>query len=106
MTPTSLLLLAAAGCVALTSAALAVDGSSAYPSFRDFDGKAFNVSYDKRAITLDGSHVLFLSGAVHPPRGTPDDWDTWLAAANENGLNMVQVCLLVGTGNRSVVRRC
>jgi hypothetical protein len=26
--------------------------SSAYPSFADFGGKPYNVSYDKRAITL------------------------------------------------------
>ena len=65
--------------------------SASYPAFADFAGKAYNVSYDKRTITLDGEHAIFLSGAVHPPRGTQGDWDSWFSSAKANGLNMVQV---------------
>ena len=65
--------------------------SPSYPSYADFGGQAYNVSYDKRALTLNGEGALFLSGAVHPPRGTPDDWQGWFASAKANGLNMLQV---------------
>ena len=70
----------------LTSAAL-----SSYPSFADFAGASYNVSYDSRAIKLNGEHALFISGAVHPPRGTPSDWASWFDSARQNGLNMLQV---------------
>ena len=62
-----------------------------FPNFADFRGTPYNVSFDKRALTLNGGHVLFLSGSLHPPLGTPDDWDGWFTAAKKNGLNMVQV---------------
>jgi len=75
-------------CFLLCSAATA---SPSYPSLADFGGQAYNVSYDKRALTLNGEGALFLSGAVHPPRGTPDDWQGWFASAKANGLNMLQV---------------
>ena len=83
--------LAATAAAAVSSAPPASAPTSAYPSFSDFNGAPYNVSYDKRALTLNDEHVLFLSGAVHPPRGTQDDWETWLKAAKANGLNMVQV---------------
>ena len=35
--------------------------------------------------------ALFVSGAIHPPRGTPAMWRTWMKEAVHNGLNMVQV---------------
>ena len=77
---------------AATATTTTVLGSSvAFPAYKDFGGRSYNVTYDKRALMLDGNHVLFLSGAIHPPRGTPDDWDTWLEGATANGLNMVQV---------------
>ena len=65
---------------------------SSYPSFADYAGAAYNVSYDNRALTLNGQHVLFVSGAVHPPRGTQGDWASWFASAKQNGLNTVTVC--------------
>jgi len=64
---------------------------SSYPSFADYAGAAYNVSYDSRALTLNGHHGLFVSGAVHPPRGTQGDWGSWFASAKSNGLNMLQV---------------
>ena len=73
------------------ASASATSASTAYPAFSDYAGKAYNVSYDQRALTLNGEHAFFLSGAVHPPRGTQDDWDSWFSSAKANGLNMVQV---------------
>ena len=94
--------MAAAWLLGVVCCCLAADGVSSitapspvtvesYPQFASFGGAPYNVSYDKRALTLNGQEVLFISGAVHPPRGTPDDWKTWLRTARQNGLNMVQV---------------
>ena len=91
-------------------------GSPSFPTFDEMKGKPYNVSYDKRALTLNGEHVLFISGAVHPPRvrscacgcsglderfisrkiylacqGSPQDWDSWIALAKKNNINMLQV---------------
>ena len=63
------------------ASASATSASPAYPTFSDYAGKAYNVSYDQRALTLNGEHAFFLSGAVHPPRGTQDDWDSWFSSA-------------------------
>ena len=62
-----------------------------FPSFADFAGAPYTVSYDKRALTLNGDRAVFLSGSLHPPRGSPEMWDGWFAQAKSNGLNMVQV---------------
>ena len=59
--------------------------------YSDLQGRAFNVTYDKRSMLLDGVPALFLSGSVHPPRSTPGTWDTVLAQAAADGLNMVEV---------------
>jgi beta-galactosidase GanA len=76
----------------LALAALALCAADpAFPTFADYKGKGYNVSYDKRAVIVDGQHSLFMSGAVHPPRGTPEMWDGWFRNAKDNGLNMIQV---------------
>ena len=67
--------------------------SPGYLSYDDYRGTAFNVSYDGRSLIVDGARSLFISGATHPPRGTPEMWKGWMQAARENGLNMVQVSL-------------
>jgi beta-galactosidase GanA len=78
--------------VLLVAAALAgVAATSAFPSFAAYRGRPYNVSYNARAVTLDGAPALFLSGSVHPPRGTPAMWDEWFELAVQSGLNMVQV---------------
>lgn len=89
---TAVVALALMGSFAATAAAAAIVGDSpAFPSFAAFGGRPYTVAYDKRALTLNGGHALFLSGAVHPPRGSPAMWDGWLQRAVDNGLNMVQV---------------
>ena len=80
-----LLLLLAGG---VADAAWAKPG---YPTFADMGGKPYTVGYDKRALQIAGEPALFVSGAIHPPRGTPEMWSGWFAKAKENNLNMVQV---------------
>ena len=62
-----------------------------YPTFADMGGKPYTVSYDKRALQIAGEPALFVSGAIHPPRGTPEMWGGWFEHAKANNLNMVQV---------------
>jgi beta-galactosidase GanA len=89
--------------LALTLLGFSCADGSAYASFGDFKGQPYTVGFDKRTITINGEHSLFISGAIHPPRGTPQMWDGWFDQAKKNGLNMVQVrplmwrqiCLLV-----------
>jgi len=88
---TAVVALALMAATATAAAAAIVGDSPAFPSFAAFGGRPYTVAYDKRALTLNGGHALFLSGAVHPPRGSPAMWDSWLQRAVDNGLNMVQV---------------
>ena len=81
----------------LAVAALVVAGialSVALPgfiSYKELGNKSYSVTYDKRSIKIDGKPTLFLSGSVHPPRGTLSEWGDVFSEARENGLNMVEV---------------
>ena len=77
--------------VTLLTTTSVTTASPSYPLFSDMKGASYNVSYDKRALMLNGEHALFISGAVHPPRGSPNDWENWITLARENNLNMLQV---------------
>ena len=67
-------------------------GLPGYPQYADLAGTgAYTVKYDKRSLIIAGKPALFVSGAIHPPRGSPAMWGTWFRLAKENGLNMVQV---------------
>lgn len=48
------------------------------------------VSYDQRAITMDGKRTLLLSGAVHYTRSTPGMWPKLMRRSREAGLNTVE----------------
>ena len=48
------------------------------------------VSYDRRAITIDGKRTLILSGAMHYPRSTPAMWPDLMKRSKEAGLNTVE----------------
>ena len=77
--------------VLLAGLALALAGNPSYPYFSDYNGLPYTVTYDQRALKINGQHALFISGSIHPPRGTPEMWDVWFARAKENGLNMIEV---------------
>eukprot|EP00040_Diaphanoeca_grandis_P031845 m.191403 g.191403 ORF g.191403 m.191403 type:complete len:783 (+) comp32431_c0_seq1:96-2444(+) len=62
-----------------------------YASYSDLDGKPYTVTFDQRSLKINGAPTLFVSGAIHPPRGTPAMWQTWFRLAKANGLNMIQV---------------
>jgi beta-galactosidase len=49
-----------------------------------------NVSYDHRAVTIDGERTLLLSGAIHYPRSTPGMWRSLMQHSQEAGLNAIE----------------
>jgi beta-galactosidase GanA len=54
-------------------------------------GSPYNVSYDSRALLVNGERVLLQSGSVHYPRAPPPMWPGIIAQAKAHGLNMIQV---------------
>ncbi len=49
-----------------------------------------NVSYDSRAVVVDGKRQLILSGAIHYPRSTPGMWPELMKRSKEAGLNTIE----------------
>jgi len=60
---------------------------SAYDLVR---GSPYKVSYDSRALLINGDRVLLQSGSVHYPRAPPDMWKPIIDQARQHGLNMIQ----------------
>ena len=53
-------------------------------------GRPYNVSYDQRALLLNGQRTLLMSGSVHYPRSTPDMWPSILSQTKQAGVNLIQ----------------
>nr|KYP63346.1 Beta-galactosidase [Cajanus cajan] len=51
---------------------------------------ATKVSYDSRAITIDGKRRLLFSGSIHYPRSTTGMWPSLIKKAKEGGLNTIE----------------
>ncbi|GAB2275102.1 Beta-galactosidase 8 [Dionaea muscipula] len=49
-----------------------------------------NVTYDHRALVIDGKRQLFISGSIHYPRSTPEMWPDLIQKSKDGGLNMVE----------------
>eukprot|EP00927_Polykrikos_kofoidii_P061211 TRINITY_DN56077_c0_g1_i1.p1 TRINITY_DN56077_c0_g1~~TRINITY_DN56077_c0_g1_i1.p1 ORF type:complete len:798 (+),score=105.28 TRINITY_DN56077_c0_g1_i1:64-2394(+) len=52
-------------------------------------GSPRNVSYDHRALKIDGKRRLLVSGSIHYPRSTPAMWPSLLRQAREGGLDAI-----------------
>ena len=48
------------------------------------------VTYDERALIIDGRRTLLLSGAIHYPRSTPEMWPEMMRRSRAAGLNAVE----------------
>ncbi|KAG8487542.1 hypothetical protein CXB51_018667 [Gossypium anomalum] len=48
------------------------------------------VSYDSKAIIINGRRRILLSGSIHYPRSTPEMWPDLIAKAKEGGLDVIQ----------------
>ncbi|KAJ8899759.1 hypothetical protein K2173_019459 [Erythroxylum novogranatense] len=51
---------------------------------------AYEVTYDNRAIVIDGERKLIISGAIHYPRSTPKMWPSLMKKSKEGGLNTIE----------------
>ncbi|KAL8166954.1 hypothetical protein V2J09_008453 [Rumex salicifolius] len=52
--------------------------------------KPFNVSYDHRAIIIDGRRRILNSAGVHYPRASPEMWPDLIAKSKEGGADVIQ----------------
>ncbi|KAK2968738.1 hypothetical protein RJ640_020374, partial [Escallonia rubra] len=51
---------------------------------------AFEVTYDNRAIKIDGERKIILSGSIHYPRSTPEMWPSLIKKSKDGGLNAIE----------------
>ncbi|RLM56061.1 hypothetical protein C2845_PM10G15120 [Panicum miliaceum] len=49
-----------------------------------------SVSYDRRAVVINGQRRVLISGSIHYPRSTPEMWPDLLQKAKDGGLDVVQ----------------
>ncbi|KAF3456617.1 hypothetical protein FNV43_RR01271 [Rhamnella rubrinervis] len=52
--------------------------------------KPFNVSYDHRALIIDGRRRMLISAGIHYPRATPEMWPDLIAKSKEGGADVIQ----------------
>lgn len=68
------------------------EGKAGFPSFWNYAPYGpISVTYDERAILLNGTRSLFLGGSMHPARATPETWVSALDQAVKNGLNLITI---------------
>ncbi|CAI9753414.1 unnamed protein product [Fraxinus pennsylvanica] len=48
-----------------------------------------SVTYDKKAIIINGQRRILLSGSIHYPRSTPDMWEDLIQKAKNGGLDVI-----------------
>ncbi|WJX61021.1 Beta-galactosidase 3 [Trifolium repens] len=49
-----------------------------------------NVTYDRKAIIINGQRRILFSGSIHYPRSTPDMWEDLIFKAKEGGLDVIE----------------
>ncbi|KAF8779430.1 hypothetical protein HU200_002700 [Digitaria exilis] len=77
----------AAGVVLL---ALVVACASAGRNDDEGWGALGEVTYDHRALVLNGTRRILFSGEMHYPRSTPEMWPKLITKAKEGGLDVIQ----------------
>ncbi|PKU77598.1 Beta-galactosidase [Dendrobium catenatum] len=48
------------------------------------------VSYDRKAIIIEGQRRILFSGSIHYPRSTPEMWPGLVKKAKDGGLDVIQ----------------
>ncbi|KAG8497877.1 hypothetical protein CXB51_007367 [Gossypium anomalum] len=48
-----------------------------------------NVTYDRKAIAIDGQKRILFSGSIHYPRSTPEMWEGLIQKAKNGGLDVI-----------------
>ncbi|KAM7496716.1 hypothetical protein LguiA_021130 [Lonicera macranthoides] len=51
---------------------------------------AANVSYDHRALVIDGKRRVLISGSIHYPRSTPEMWPVLIQKSKDGGLDVIE----------------
>ncbi|KAF5481852.1 hypothetical protein F2P56_002471 [Juglans regia] len=51
---------------------------------------AASVTYDHRAIVINGQRKILISGSIHYPRSTPEMWPDLIQKAKAGGLDVIQ----------------
>ncbi|XP_023543829.1 beta-galactosidase 3-like [Cucurbita pepo subsp. pepo] len=49
-----------------------------------------SVTYDRKAILINGQRRVLFSGSIHYPRSTPEMWEDLIQKAKEGGLDVVE----------------
>ncbi|KAI3845885.1 hypothetical protein MKW92_011298, partial [Papaver armeniacum] len=49
-----------------------------------------SVTYDSKAIIINGQRRILLSGSIHYPRSTPEMWPDLIQKAKDGGLDAIQ----------------
>ncbi|XP_051135831.1 beta-galactosidase-like isoform X2 [Andrographis paniculata] len=49
-----------------------------------------SVTYDSKAILVNGQRKILISGSIHYPRSTPEMWPDLIQKAKEGGLDVIQ----------------
>ncbi|KAJ0098090.1 hypothetical protein Patl1_29004 [Pistacia atlantica] len=48
------------------------------------------VTYDRKAIMINGQRRILFSGSIHYPRSTPDMWEDLIQKAKDGGLDVIE----------------
>jgi beta-galactosidase len=48
------------------------------------------VTYDHKALIINGQRRILISGSIHYPRSTPEMWPDLIKKAKEGGLDVIQ----------------
>uniref|UniRef100_A0A1J3FJZ3 Beta-galactosidase n=1 Tax=Noccaea caerulescens TaxID=107243 RepID=A0A1J3FJZ3_NOCCA len=51
---------------------------------------AANVTYDHRALVIDGKRKILISGSIHYPRSTPEMWPDLIQKSKDGGLDVIE----------------
>ncbi|KAJ4726013.1 Beta-galactosidase [Melia azedarach] len=51
---------------------------------------AANVTYDHRAVVIDGRRRVLISGSIHYPRSTPEMWPDLIQKSKDGGLDVIE----------------
>ncbi|XP_023918924.1 beta-galactosidase 8 [Quercus suber] len=49
-----------------------------------------NVTYDHRALVIDGQRRVLISGSIHYPRSTPEMWPDLVQKSKDGGLDVIE----------------
>lgn len=61
-----------------------------FSSVSSFFAAAVNVTYDHRALVIDGRRRVLVSGSIHYPRSTPEMWPDLIDKSKDGGIDVIE----------------